>query len=78
MPAYNAVKTLERTYQDISMEMSVNFKNSVIYGLGTLRVMGQFLFNRLGLVKQAKFRKRLQEVMSDYHWSKIAPSGRAS
>lgn len=57
---------------------SVNFKNSVVYGLGTLKVMGQFLLNRLGLVKQPKFNKRLQEIMSDYHWSKIAPSGRAS
>jgi glycosyltransferase involved in cell wall biosynthesis len=57
---------------------SVNFKNSIIYGLGTLAVMGQFLLNRLGLVKQAKFHKRLQEVISDYHWSKIAPSGRPS
>ena len=57
---------------------SVNFKNSIIYGLGTLRVMGQFLLNRWGLVKQAKFHKRLQEVMSDYYWSKISPSSRPS
>jgi glycosyltransferase involved in cell wall biosynthesis len=50
---------------------SVNFKNSIIYGLGTLWVMGQFLLNRLGLVRLNKFHKRLQEVMSDYHWGKI-------
>lgn len=53
---------------------SVNFKNSVIYGLGTLQVMAQFLLHRWGLAKSDKFQKRLQQVMSDYYWAKIAAS----
>lgn len=50
---------------------SVNFKNSVVYGLGTLWTMLKFTLNRLGLVKIDQFRKPLKEVMSKYHWSEI-------
>ncbi|MBN1221450.1 MAG: glycosyltransferase family 2 protein [Anaerolineae bacterium] len=50
---------------------SVNFKNSVIYGLNTLWTMLKFLLNRRGLVKFDQFRKPLQQVMSRYHWAEI-------
>lgn len=54
---------------------SVNFKNSVIYGLGTLWTMLKFTLNRLGVVKIRQFRESLQEVISRYHWAKIAAPG---
>lgn len=46
---------------------SVNFRNSVSYGLGTLGVMAQYLLDRAGMRKHAMFRKTLPEVMSRYH-----------
>jgi len=51
---------------------SVNFKDSLIYGLGTLWTMLKFVLHRLGLVKFDQFHKPLQQVMSEYHWIKIA------
>ncbi len=51
---------------------SVDFKRGVIYGLGTLWTMLKFTLNRLGLVKYDQFRKPLQQVVSSYHWAKIA------
>jgi len=53
---------------------SVNFKNSVVYGLGTLWTMLKFSLNRLGLVRVRQFRESLQEVISRYHWTKITTS----
>jgi len=55
---------------------SVDFKNSVIYGLGTLGVMCRYLLDRWGLVKRPQFRKRLPDVISRYHWRAIAQTGR--
>jgi hypothetical protein len=46
---------------------SVNFKNSVIYGLSTLWVMVCYLAHRLGLVQVDQFSKRLTDVLSPYH-----------
>jgi glycosyltransferase involved in cell wall biosynthesis len=56
---------------------SVDFKNSVIYGLGTLWTMLKFAFDRLGLIRLDQFRKPLRRVMSRYHWAEIA-SGSAA
>jgi glycosyltransferase involved in cell wall biosynthesis len=56
---------------------SVDFKNSVIYGLGTLWTMLKFALDRVGLAKLDQFRKPLQQVMSRYHWAEIA-SGSAA
>jgi glycosyltransferase involved in cell wall biosynthesis len=56
---------------------SVDFKNSVIYGLGTLWTMFKFALDRLGLVRSDQFRKPLRQVMSRYHWVEIA-SGSAA
>ena len=54
---------------------SVNFKNSVIYGLGTLWTMLKFFLNRLGLKKVDQFRKPLQQVVSAYHWAEMMTEG---
>lgn len=50
---------------------SVDFKNSVIYGLSTLLVMLRYLIHKLGLVQVAQFDRRLSDVMSRYHRSII-------
>jgi glycosyltransferase involved in cell wall biosynthesis len=54
---------------------SVNFKNSVIYGTSTLKVMVQYLQHRLGIKKRAIFSKTLPEVMSRYHRRLILGEG---
>ncbi len=76
MPTYNAAQTLEQTYavptRYFSEASSVDFKRGVIYGLDTLWTMFKFVLNRLGLVKYDQFRKPLQQVVSSYHWAKIA------
>ena len=51
---------------------SVDFKNSVVYGSSTLWTMLKYTLNRLGMVKFEQYRKPLQQVMSAYHWTKIA------
>ncbi len=50
---------------------SVNFKNSVIYGLQTLWVMARYLLDRWGIVKSDQFRRTLAEVVSRYHAPEI-------
>jgi len=52
---------------------SVNFKNSVIYGLATLRVMLAYTLDRLGL-KKPQFRKPLSEVVSRHHYREMVAS----
>jgi glycosyltransferase involved in cell wall biosynthesis len=46
---------------------SVNFKNSVIYGLSTLWVMVRYLAHRFGLIQVDQFSRRLTDVLSPYH-----------
>lgn len=46
---------------------SVDFKNSVIYGLSTLWVMVRYLLNRWGLVRSNQFNKELRQIMSRHH-----------
>jgi glycosyltransferase involved in cell wall biosynthesis len=50
---------------------SVNFRQSVLYGLGTLWTMLRFLLDRWGLWPCPLFRKRLREVISPYYASTI-------
>ena len=50
---------------------SVNFRNSVIYGLSTLWVMAVYLLNRLEMIHSARFHKRLRDVLSPYHQPSI-------
>jgi len=52
---------------------SVNFKNSVIYGLATLQVMLAYTLDRLGL-KKPQFRKPLSEVVSRHHYREMVAS----
>ncbi len=52
---------------------SVNFRNSVIYGLRTLWVMGRYVLDRLGLASP-QFRRPLPEVMSRHHYQEILAS----
>lgn len=51
---------------------SVNFSDSVSYGLGTLWTMLKFVLHRLGLTKFDQFSMPLEQVMSRYHWARIA------
>lgn len=50
---------------------SVDFKNGVIYGLGTLWVMVRFLLDRWGFWSDPRFRQRLREIISPYHAREI-------
>ena len=43
---------------------SVDFKESVVYGLGTLRVLAEYLLHRLGIGRWPQFEKRLSDVVS--------------
>lgn len=54
---------------------SVNFSDSVTYGLGTLWTVFKYACYRLGLVKFAQFHTPLQGIMSRYHWAELAPGG---
>lgn len=51
---------------------SVNLKNSIIYGLGTLQTMLKYILHRRGVVQYDQFSKPLRSVMSNYHWTEIA------
>jgi len=52
---------------------SVNFKNSVIYGLATLRVIFASPLDRLGR-KNPQSRKPLSEVVSRHHYREMVAS----
>lgn len=51
---------------------SVNLKNSVIYGLNTLRTVALYLGNRWGLIRMRQYRCRLSDIVSRYHMETIA------
>ena len=46
---------------------SVNFQRSVVYGLATLKTLLEYIFDRVGLHAQPRFRKTLDRVISRYH-----------
>jgi len=46
---------------------SVGFRNSVVYGLGTLRVMLRYLLDRSGVWRAPQYRKTLREVASAHY-----------
>lgn len=50
---------------------SVNFKNSVIYGLSTLAVMIRYLLAKWNIVRYPQFKKTLPEIISRYHLPQI-------
>jgi glycosyltransferase involved in cell wall biosynthesis len=50
---------------------SVNFRRSVVYGLGTLGVMARYLMAKWRLVQIPQFTKKLPEVISRYHLPQI-------
>jgi len=52
---------------------SVNFKNSVIYGLATLKVMATYILDRLGL-QSPQYRKSLPQILSRHHYREILAS----
>jgi len=52
---------------------SVNFKNSVIYGVATMQVMARYTLDRAGL-HSPQFRKSLSEVLSRHHYQEILAS----
>ncbi len=56
---------------------SVNFRNSVVYGLGTLATMARYLLDRWGVRRSPQFRQRLGAVISRYHASEIFRNGPA-
>ncbi|HSM69349.1 MAG TPA: hypothetical protein VK830_06515, partial [Xanthomonadales bacterium] len=70
LPAYNADKTLEKTYREIPLDIvdevtcptryfeeasSIRLGASVRYGLGVLRVSLQHLLHRAGLAKIGRY-----------------------
>ncbi|MCU0503006.1 MAG: glycosyltransferase family 2 protein [Anaerolineae bacterium] len=57
---------------------SVNFRNSVIYGLGTLSTMARYLLDRWGIRRSPQFRQNLSGVISRYHASEIFRDGPTS
>jgi glycosyltransferase involved in cell wall biosynthesis len=56
---------------------SVNFKNSVIYGVATLRVVVRYLLDRANLRRSPQFRRRLADVVSRFHLAEIEASADA-
>lgn len=50
---------------------SVDFKNSVVYGLGTLKVMAQYLLDRTRIRRIPKYRKTLREVASSHYHASL-------
>ncbi len=52
---------------------SVNFRNSTIYGLATLRVMAKYLLDRMGF-KSPQFRRSLPQILSRHHYREILAS----
>jgi glycosyltransferase involved in cell wall biosynthesis len=50
---------------------SVNFANSVVYGLSTLSVMGRYLLAKWNLRPYAQFKRTLPEIISRYHLPQI-------
>ncbi len=50
---------------------SVNFRNSVIYGLATLATMARYLLDRWGVRPSPQFRQTLGQVISRYHANEI-------
>jgi glycosyltransferase involved in cell wall biosynthesis len=54
---------------------SVNFRRSVSYGLGTLRVMLRYRLDRSGLRPARQFRVKLGDVMSRHHAAEILNRG---
>ena len=54
---------------------SVDFKNSIIYGLSTLWVMVRYLLNKWGLVRSNQFNQELRQIMSRHHQAVILGEG---
>ena len=54
---------------------SVDFRNSIIYGLSTLWVMVKYLLNKWGLVRSNQFNKELRQIMSRHHQAVILGEG---
>ena len=50
---------------------SVNFNNSVVYGLATLRVVVRYLLDRSNLRQSRQFRQKLSDIVSRYHLAEI-------
>jgi glycosyltransferase involved in cell wall biosynthesis len=50
---------------------SVNFRNSVIYGLSTLAAMVRYLLAKWNMVSYGQFKKTLPEIISRYHLPQI-------
>jgi glycosyltransferase involved in cell wall biosynthesis len=53
---------------------SVNFSNSVVYGLSTLSVMVRYLLSKWNIRPYAQFKKTLPEIISRYHLPQILRS----
>jgi hypothetical protein len=50
---------------------SVNFGASVVYGLGTLRVMARYLLDRWRVRLSPQYQQQLRQVISPYHAEEI-------
>jgi hypothetical protein len=50
---------------------SVNWKNSIVYGLSTLAVMTRYLLAKWNIVSYPQFKRTLPEIISRYHLPQI-------
>jgi glycosyltransferase involved in cell wall biosynthesis len=50
---------------------SVDFRQSVIYGLSTLLVLVKFILNRFNIYSAPQFNRKLADIISPYHLSEI-------
>lgn len=55
---------------------SINLARSTVYGLQTLSIMFQFLFNKWGIKKYPKFNKKLFDVISPFYVKEIQKAQR--
>lgn len=53
---------------------SVNFTNSVIYGVSTLAVVAAYVLDRANLRPDPRFRRKLSDVISRYHLAQMDPA----
>lgn len=53
-----------RYFKDAS---SVNFRRSIVYGIGTLKTLFDFVLDRKGIRRLPLFQKKLDQVISRYH-----------
>lgn len=57
---------------------SVNFRRSVVYGLATLKTLLEYVLDRSAIFPNPRFRRKLDQVISRYHWQSLMSSSPGS